>query len=32
MLIPGFLQLGVLHLQLDLVDLQFVEHPHGVGL
>jgi len=30
-LIPGFLQLSVLHLEFDLVDLQFVEQPTGVG-
>ncbi len=29
--VPGFLELGVLHLQFDLVDLQFVEQPLGVG-
>ena len=29
--IPGFTQLGVLHLQLNLMNLQFVEQPFGFG-
>jgi hypothetical protein len=28
--VPSILQLGVLHRQFDLVDLQFVEQPLGV--
>ena len=30
--VPGFLKLGILHLQFNLVDLQFVEQPLGVRL
>ena len=29
---PSFLELGVLHLQFDLVDRQFVEQPLGVSV
>jgi hypothetical protein len=29
---PGALELRVLHLQLDLMDLQFMEQPLGVGV
>ena len=28
--IPGLLQLGVLHFQFNLMDLQFVEEPPGI--
>ena len=31
-LVPGVLEFLVLHLQLDLVDLQFVDHAPQVGV